>query len=66
MRFFPHMSTATCKMATFSSRDVVGVGVVAEGVGDEAGGVALVEEVFLRRNYENSSFISGHGSNKQC
>ncbi len=66
MRFSPHMPTATCKMATSSCRDAVGAAVVAEGVGDGAGGVALAEEVFLRRSYENSSFISGHGSNKQC
>lgn len=66
MRSFPHTPTATFKTATSSCRDAVGVAVVAEGVGDGVGGVVLVEEVFLRRSYENSSFISGHGSNKQC
>ena len=48
MRFSPHMSTATCKTATSSCRDAVGAAVVAEGVDDGAGGVALAEECFFK------------------
>lgn len=58
MRFSPHMSMAIYKMATSSYRDAVGVAVVGEGVDGWAEGEVLVEEVFLRRSYENSHFFT--------